>query len=154
MMCIYWLNMYLLDIYHYVLNAFQSTELLELPSLQGLSRLGGGLSSFGFGGTNAHGALSCCSEAAEAYRQRLAQRLTAPCERLPMAVFERKAFPWREAPKAHGKGHGDGQVGFRFLRARVQEAVFEVMMRMDVYDVVKHHVVFGSIVAPWPQKHS
>ena len=28
------------------------------------------------------------------------------------------------------------------------EGIFEVAMRMDVYDVVKHHVVFGSIVVP------
>ena len=30
---------------------------------QSLSRLGGGLSSFGFGGTNAHGVVSCATEA-------------------------------------------------------------------------------------------
>lgn len=28
------------------------------------------------------------------------------------------------------------------------DGIFEVQMRMDVYDVVKHHVVFGSIVVP------
>ena len=39
-------------------------------------------------------------------------------------------------------------MGYRFLRAKPSHGIFEVAMSMDVYDVVKHHVVFGSIVVP------
>lgn len=34
------------------------------------------------------------------------------------------------------------------MRAKPSHGIFEVAMSMDVYDVVKHHVVFGSIVVP------
>ena len=84
----------------------------------------GGLSSFGFGGTNAHGVLSEVDTGVPAR--------TAPT--VP-TVYNRRSFPWRE-------------VGYRMLRARPTDASFEVVMNADMYDVVKHHVVFGSIVVP------
>eukprot|EP00439_Symbiodinium_sp_Y106_P081712 s190_g20.t2 len=100
-----------------------------------LCRVGGGLSSFGFGGTNAHGVVSAATVAGEASRLRLAlKEAEAPRRSLPI-VFERRNFSWRE-------------VGYRFLRAKPSHGIFEVAMSMDVYDVVKHHVVFGSIVVP------
>ena len=112
----------------------ESISISKLASTQP-SRLGGGLSSFGFGGTNAHGVVSAATEAGETFRIELARKeATAPPRQLPVA-FERRNFAWRE-------------VGFRFLRAKPSEGIFEVAMRMDVYDVVKHHVVFGSIVVP------
>eukprot|EP00931_Biecheleriopsis_adriatica_P047752 TRINITY_DN27548_c0_g2_i1.p1 TRINITY_DN27548_c0_g2~~TRINITY_DN27548_c0_g2_i1.p1 ORF type:complete len:4734 (-),score=1179.49 TRINITY_DN27548_c0_g2_i1:215-14152(-) len=97
-----------------------------------LCKVGGGLSSFGFGGTNAHGVVSAATEAGEACRAAAAGGAVV---RPAAAVFSRRSLPWRE-------------VGYRFLRANPSEGVFEVAMRMDVYDVVKHHVVFGSIVVP------
>jgi acyl transferase domain-containing protein len=82
----------------------------------------GGLSSFGFGGTNAHAVM--------------AKHDTSSWQpRSSRVAYNRRAFPWRE-------------VGFRFLRSRPDESTFEVEVRADVYDVVKHHVVFGSIVVP------
>ena len=62
---------------------------------------------------------------------------TAVVVRPLTAVYNHKIFAWRE-------------VGYRFLRTKPSEGVFEVAMRMDVYDVVKHHVVFGSIVVRSP----
>eukprot|EP00438_Fugacium_kawagutii_P013942 Skav203408 [mRNA] locus=scaffold1743:211691:219580:- [translate_table: standard] len=115
------------------LPALFVTESMPLSSkaLRVLSRLGGGLSSFGFGGTNAHGVVSCATEAGEPpVKQRgeeiLVLELVNECLTTKLVK----------------------QVGFRFLRAKPGEGIFEVAMRMDVYDVVKHHVVFGSIVVP------
>jgi len=83
----------------------------------------GSISSFGFGGTNAYAAFSTAPE------------VLHPPSRVGPMTYQRRPFPWREA-------------GFRFLRQLPSEGVFEVSMRADVYDVVKHHVVFGSIVVP------
>ena len=81
----------------------------------------GGLSSFGFGGTNAHSVLGECE---------VQEVLTAsqPLE------YVKKPFPWRDP-------------GYRLLRRQNGES-FEVTMAADVYDTVSHHVVFGSIVTP------
>ena len=54
-----------------------------------------------------------------------------------LADYPKKSFAWRDANDM-----------FRLLRRNPQEGVFEVDMVADVYDVVKHHVVFGSIVVP------
>ena len=82
----------------------------------------GGLSSFGFGGTNAQ-ALLGESEVP----------VLSSLQRPPGYV--KKAFPWRD-------------IGFRLLRLSLSEKSFEVTMSNDVYDIVSHHVVFGSIVTP------
>ena len=96
----------------------------KMPQGKGeVARLGGGLSSFGFGGTNAHGVVSAATEAGEAFRMELARKeATAPPRPLPVA-FERRNFAWRE-------------VGYRFLRAKPSEGIFEVAMRMDVYEAL------------------
>ena len=46
----------------------------------------------------------------------------------------KKAFPWHDP-------------GYRLLRRQI-DSTFEVLMASDVYDIVSHHVVFGSIVTP------
>ena len=48
--------------------------------------------------------------------------------------YIKKTFAWRD-------------FGFRLLRQQ-GEKTFEVSMSSDVYDIVSHHVVFGSIVTP------
>lgn len=97
-----------------------ATEMQPLPIVD-VRRLGG-LSSFGFGGTNVH--------AVYGKSQSSGQRRTTLVQ-----SYQRKPFPWRE-------------VGYRFLRTSPEPGVFEVIMKADVYDVVKHHVVFSSIVVP------
>ena len=105
---------------------------LMLPKLnhdeQG--RLGAGLSSFGFSGTNAHGVVSRATDACDASQMEGRRRRSTQ-----RPNYQRQSFPWR-------------QVGFRLLRTHAKEGIFEVAVRADVYDVVKHHVVFGSIVVP------
>lgn len=82
----------------------------------------GGLSSFGFGGTNAHAILGESEVVFDIVR---AER---PAE------YVKKSFPWRDP-------------GYRLLRRQDGDS-FEVTMSSDVYDTVSHHVVFGSIVTP------
>jgi acyl transferase domain-containing protein/NADPH:quinone reductase-like Zn-dependent oxidoreductase/acyl carrier protein len=76
----------------------------------------GGLSSFGFGGTNVHTVFGEASNPAKLGSQ--------------LYPFTRKAYTWRET-------------GYRFLRSKPEPGSFEVAMRADIYDIVKHHVVFG-----------
>ncbi|CAK9102644.1 unnamed protein product [Durusdinium trenchii] len=88
----------------------------------GTGRRTGGLSSFGFGGTNAHGLLGESEVPVD----------FITLQRPP--TYVKTAFPWRDA-------------GFRLLRSQL-DSNFEVSMSSDVYDIVSHHVVFGSIVTP------
>lgn len=83
----------------------------------------GALSSFGFGGTNAHAVLG---------ESEVPVDLISNIKR-PLG-YVKKSYPWRD-------------FGFRLLR-RQHEKSFEVTVTSDLYDVVSHHVVFGSIVTP------
>eukprot|EP00931_Biecheleriopsis_adriatica_P048348 TRINITY_DN27935_c0_g1_i1.p1 TRINITY_DN27935_c0_g1~~TRINITY_DN27935_c0_g1_i1.p1 ORF type:complete len:5156 (-),score=1260.04 TRINITY_DN27935_c0_g1_i1:82-15549(-) len=103
-------------------QVFPTEHMPLLPSQQGLHRTGA-LSSFGFGGTNAHAILGESEVPVDLFG------LEHPAD------YKKKAFPWRE-------------VGYRLLRRHPDDGTFEVTMSADVFDVVAHHVVFGSIVTP------
>ncbi|CAK9055123.1 unnamed protein product [Durusdinium trenchii] len=96
------------------------TELQELPS----GTLASGLSSFGFGGTNAHLTFVAAPKPA------------APPE--TAIAFRHASFPWRET-------------AYRCLRRKIMEGRdthFECTIKSDLFKVCAEHVAFGEIVVP------
>eukprot|EP00434_Breviolum_minutum_P009961 symbB.v1.2.008781.t1/scaffold514.1/size193457/7 len=100
------------------------TELHELPS----GTLASGLSSFGFGGTNAHLTFAAKRTAP-----------TAPAASDTEAItFRHASFPWRET-------------AYRCLRRKIMEGRdihFECTIKSDLFKVCAEHVAFGEIVVP------
>ncbi|CAJ1343367.1 unnamed protein product, partial [Effrenium voratum] len=94
-------------------------ELQELPE-----ETVSGLSSFGFGGTNAH-----LTFGAAAKPQVPAQEVVA---------FRHASFPWRET-------------AYRCLRRKImdgRDTQFECAIKSDIFKVCAEHVAFGEIVVP------
>eukprot|EP00438_Fugacium_kawagutii_P009334 Skav234552 [mRNA] locus=scaffold2556:403785:415232:+ [translate_table: standard] len=103
-------------------TAAVKTSIFQSEHVPLSGRRTGALSSFGFGGTNAHGVLGESEVPVD----------FITLQRPPQ--YLKKSFPWRD-------------FGFRLLRHQSENS-FEVSMSSDVYDIVSHHVVFGSIVTP------
>ncbi|CAE7303207.1 pikAII [Symbiodinium sp. CCMP2456] len=117
---------------HIDLEDFQAVipvELHELPSGNVVS----GLSSFGFGGTNAHLTFGNSSG-------RESQRMTVsePAADEGAITFRHASFPWRET-------------AYRCLRRKITEGRdvhYECTIKSDIFKVCAEHVAFNEIVVP------
>ncbi|CAE7236638.1 ppsA, partial [Symbiodinium microadriaticum] len=108
---------------HIDLEDFQAQIPLELYRLPG-GTVVSGLSSFGFGGTNAH--VTCCSTGRDS--DQTASSIT----------FRHASFPWRKT-------------SYRCLRRKIavgSTVQYECAIKADLFKVCAEHVVFNQIVVP------
>ncbi|CAE7256047.1 pikAII [Symbiodinium microadriaticum] len=116
---------------HIDLEDFQAVipvELHELPSGNVVS----GLSSFGFGGTNAH-----LTFGGSPGRESQRMTVSEPAANEGAITFRHASFPWRET-------------AYRCLRRKITEGRdvhYECTIKSDIFKVCAEHVAFNEIVA-------